>query len=84
MAQKYYNGAEAAKILGVSPAEINQMVLRRELYGFRDGSDWKFKAEDIDRAAAGVFHEHQSGHATLLNRPPIDLAGLLSCDAVQR
>ena len=52
MAQKYYNVAEAAKKLGVSPAEINQMVLRRELYGYRDGADWKFKTEDIDRAAA--------------------------------
>ncbi len=52
MAQKYYNVAEAAKLLGVSPADINQMVLRRELYGYRDGSDWKFKTEDIDRAAA--------------------------------
>ena len=52
MAQKYYNVAEAAKILGVSPADINQMVLRRELYGYKDGADWKFKTEDIDRAAA--------------------------------
>jgi len=40
-------------------------------------------AEDIRRAAAGVFHEHQPGHAVLLDRPPIDLAGLLSCDGVQ-
>ena len=51
MAQKYYNTAEAAKILGVSPADINQMVLRKELYGYRDGSDWKFKTEDVDRVA---------------------------------
>ena len=28
------------------------MVLRRELYGYRDGADWKFKTEDIDRVAA--------------------------------
>ncbi len=52
MAQKYYNVAEAAKILGVSPADINQMVLRRELYGYSDGADWKFKPEDIERVAA--------------------------------
>jgi excisionase family DNA binding protein len=52
MAQKYYNVAEASKILGVSPADVNEMVLRRELYGYRDGADWKFKTEDIDRAAA--------------------------------
>jgi hypothetical protein len=52
MAQKYYNAAEAAKILGVSPADINAMVLRRELYGYKDGTDWKFKPEDIERVAA--------------------------------
>ncbi len=52
MAQKYYNAAETAEKLGVSPAEINAMVLRRELYGYRDGADWKFKTEDIDRAAS--------------------------------
>ncbi len=52
MAQKYYNAAEAAKILGVSPADVNEMVLRRELYGYRDGADWKFKPEDIERVAA--------------------------------
>ncbi len=59
MAQKYYNSAEAAKILGVSPAEINDMVLRRELYGYRDGADWKFKPEDIERVAA---ERAESGH----------------------
>ena len=51
MAQKYYNSAEAAKILGVAPADINQMVLKRELYGYKDGADWKFKPEDIHRVA---------------------------------
>ena len=40
-------------------------------------------AENIGRAAAGVFHEHQPGHAVELDCPPIDLAGLLSCDGVQ-
>ena len=51
MAQNYYDVDEAAKILGVSRADINQMVLRRELYGYRDGADWKFKPEDIERVA---------------------------------
>ena len=52
MAQKYFNTAEAAKLLGVSPADINEMIVRRELYGYRDGSDWKFKTEDVERVAA--------------------------------
>ena len=37
-------------------------------------------AEEIHGAAAGVFHEHQTAHAVFLDRPPIDLAGLLSGD----
>jgi excisionase family DNA binding protein len=51
MAQKYYNSADAAKVLGVSADEVKKMLDRRELYGYRDGADWKFKIEDIDRMA---------------------------------
>jgi len=51
MAQKYLNVAEAAKALKISDAEVKQMLDRRELYGYRDGADWKFKVEDIDRLA---------------------------------
>jgi excisionase family DNA binding protein len=51
MAQNYYNVEKAAEVLGVSPDEVNQMRERRELYGYRDGASWKFKAEDIDRVA---------------------------------
>ncbi|MEN6459473.1 MAG: helix-turn-helix domain-containing protein [Thermoguttaceae bacterium] len=48
MAQKYYNSAETAKLLGKDVDEIKKMLERRELHGYRDGADWKFKVEDID------------------------------------
>lgn len=51
MAQKYYNSAETAKLLGKTVDEVKQMLERRELHGYRDGADWKFKVEDIDRLA---------------------------------
>jgi hypothetical protein len=51
MAQKYYNSAETAKILGKTTDEVKEMLERRELHGYRDGADWKFKVEDIDRLA---------------------------------
>jgi hypothetical protein len=51
MVQKYYNSAETAKALGKSVDEIKQMLEHRELHGYRDGADWKFKVEDIDRLA---------------------------------
>jgi excisionase family DNA binding protein len=52
MAQKYYNVKEAAGLLGVSEEQVRKMQEQRELYGYRDGADWKFKAEDIERLAA--------------------------------
>jgi hypothetical protein len=51
MAQKYYNVKESAGVLGISEAEVKQMLERRELHGYRDGADWKFKVEDIERVA---------------------------------
>ena len=51
MVQKYYNSAETAKVLGKGVEEIKQMLERRELHGYRDGADWKFKVEDIDLLA---------------------------------
>ncbi len=60
MVQKYYTTKEAAEVLGVTPAEVNSMRERNALRGYRDGTDWKFKAEDIEemvrqrRSEAGV------------------------------
>ena len=51
MAQKYYNSAETAKILGKGVDDIKKMLESRELHGYRDGADWMFKAEDIDKLA---------------------------------
>jgi excisionase family DNA binding protein len=51
MAQKYYSAEEAGKVLGVSEDQINQMVQRNQLRGYRDGARWKFKAEDVDQLA---------------------------------
>lgn len=51
MAQKYYNSEETAKALGVSEEEVQQMAQRQELHGYRDGAQWKFKAEDVDQLA---------------------------------
>jgi excisionase family DNA binding protein len=49
MAQKYYNVAETAKLLGKTADDVKKMLERHELHGYRDGADWKFKVEDIDR-----------------------------------
>ncbi|MGO8689051.1 MAG: helix-turn-helix domain-containing protein [Thermoguttaceae bacterium] len=49
MPAKYLNVKEAAQVVGVGEDEIKQMLERRELHGYRDGADWKFKVEDIER-----------------------------------
>jgi excisionase family DNA binding protein len=51
MAQKYYNIQESAKVLGISDDEVKQMLDRRELHGYRDGANWKFKTEEIEALA---------------------------------
>jgi len=51
MPPRYYNVKEAAKTIGISEVEVKQLLERRELHGYRDGADWKFKVEDIERIA---------------------------------
>lgn len=51
MAQ-YYNLQKVAEILGLSPAEVHQLRERNELHAYRDGSDWKFKVEDVEKRLA--------------------------------
>jgi len=46
--KRYYNVKETAEKLGITEDEVKQMLERRELHGYRDGADWKFKVEDID------------------------------------
>lgn len=51
MAVKYIELKQAAKMLGVSTDELNNMRLSGDIYGVRDGSSWKFKADEIERVA---------------------------------
>jgi len=51
MAVKYIELNQAAKMLGVSADELNNMRLSGNIYGVRDGSSWKFKADEIERVA---------------------------------
>jgi excisionase family DNA binding protein len=51
MARKFVTLAEAAQQLGITPDEVNELRQRGDLYGYRDGTSWKFKPEDVDRVA---------------------------------
>jgi len=68
MAQKYYTTAETATVLGKTTDQIKQMLERRELHGYRDGADWKFKVEDIDKIAKEAPPPaHEDGGDVLLS-----------------
>ncbi len=71
MAQKYYNTAETAKLLGKSVEEVKKMLENRELHGYRDGADWKFKTEEIEQLAkeigAAKTHTDERGGDVLLS-----------------
>jgi len=54
MVQEYYNLEKAAEVLGVYPAELNEMRERGKVRAFRDGSGWKFKKEEIDDLAVEI------------------------------
>ncbi len=66
MAQKFYNVAKAAEILGISPAEVNELRENQKLHGYRDGADWKFKAEEVDEIAGQGSQPSSDGEEDVL------------------
>lgn len=51
MAGKLVELKEAATMLGMTPDELTDLRSRGEIHGYRDGSSWKFKIEEIERVA---------------------------------
>ena len=43
---------EAAQMLGLTVEDLNDMRSRSEVFGYRDGSSWKFKEDEIKRVAS--------------------------------
>lgn len=60
MAQVFHNLEKTAELLGLSSADVNRLRERNELRGFRDGSDWKFKAEDVETFAQKLKADQES------------------------
>ncbi len=52
MSQQFYNTQKAAEVLGVKPADVNHLREQNKLHGYRDGADWKFKADDVQNYLA--------------------------------
>ncbi len=52
MARKLVDQEEAARILGTTVEQINALRDRKELFPYRDGDNWKYKPEDLERLKA--------------------------------
>jgi len=52
MAAKFFELNEAAKILGVTTDQLMEMRQQGTIHGYRDGSTWKFKPEEVERVKA--------------------------------
>ena len=52
MATKFIELEEAAEMLGVTPEKLSEMREQNEVRGFRDGVNWKFKAEELEQLKA--------------------------------
>ncbi len=47
-----YTLDDAAKMLNVSVDKLKSMQEKGEIFGYRDGSNWKFKKQELDRVAS--------------------------------
>ena len=80
MASKLIQLNEAAQMLGVSPEELTEMRSSGEIHGYRDGSSWKFKAEEVERVATDrgvVLGKSSSLDLTAATKNDDDLDNLL-------
>lgn len=70
---------DAAKKLGVTPDALVEMLSKGEIFGYRDGSSWKFKPEEIDRVTSEMMgdalDEDPAGSSILVSESDLGLAG---------
>ena len=75
----YVSLDEAAKILSLSPDELVEMRSRGEIFGYRDGSSWKFKSEEIERVQSEIngdaLDEEAGGSSILVSERQLGPSG---------
>lgn len=63
---------EAAALLGISSEELAEARSRGDIFGYRDGSSWKFKESEIDRFKSTIDISSLAGSGSLPSTAPID------------
>lgn len=57
MSQVYYTLEQAAEVLKIPPGEVNRMREQNQIRAFRDGSNWKFRKEDVDKTLTDLMRK---------------------------
>jgi len=66
MAEKYYTLEEAAKALGMTADEVQNLRESGTLRGFADSGNWKFRVEDVQKLLADASGEGKSEDEDLI------------------
>lgn len=61
MAGKFIELKAAAKQLGISIERLQELREAGEIHGYKDGSSWKFKPEEVERMAAALRSSSDTG-----------------------
>lgn len=64
---------KAAEILGITPEQLVEMRDRNEIHGYRDGSSWRFKEDEVNR----VKEEMQSTGGEAASDDPFEDSSIL-------
>ena len=63
---------EAAALMGISAEELAEARSRGDIFGYRDGSSWKFKESEIDRFKSTLDVSSLAGSGLLPSTAPVD------------
>jgi len=72
---EYYNLEKVAEVLNVPTAEVNRLREQNKLRGFRDGSNWKFRKEDVHSYLAESIKARSGSSGLGASDSDFDLAG---------
>lgn len=61
MALKLISSEEAAELLGVSQDRLTELRQRQEIFGYRDGTNWKYKQDDVERLVKELRGRAEAG-----------------------
>jgi hypothetical protein len=70
---------QAAKMLGMTIEKLNELRSNQEIFGYRDGANWKFKRSELERVAdeIGVTLSDDGGGEGIIGAAAGAVGGLL-------